>query len=392
MIIPNSPVYKNKMRGMVYVLNFIFSLQLATTTYFAANYLVYVGITGKFLPLVFALVSVVAILAFAVSPIAFNRFGVYKTVIASSVAYIVIFIAQAFAHSPKLAMFVFLLGAVPSAFIIAALDTLMERFTVNNSTGGQRGVFLTMANTAFVAGPVLGGLLAKGGGFDGLWIAAAAMMFPFTIIALFAFRKVERIKYNVFSISRTARHLLRDKNVLGIFLAQFVLYFYFSIMVIFTSVYLNSAFGMDTDKVGYIMAIALTAYVFLTIPLGYLADKKYGEKEMLIIGFIIISLSTFAFALNSSPSFIVIALIIFATRVGASFVQTMTESYFFKHIDGGDADLIVAFRALYPIGSIVAPLVAAPVLFVYGYKEVFLLTSVLMLAGVYFSLRIKDTK
>lgn len=163
-------------------------------------------------------------------------------------------------------------------------------------------------------------------------------------------------------------------------------------MVIFTSVFLLKSFSVDTDKVGYIMAIALTAYIFITIPIGILADRKYGEKEMLIIGFIITAVSTLWFALNENSSIYVLAGLIFLTRVGAAFVQTMGETYFFKHIDGQDANLIAAFRALYPFSSLIAPIVVAPVLFVYSYRGVFAALSIIVLFGVYFAMRIKDTK
>ncbi len=393
MTIPNNSISKNKMRGGVYILNFIYSLQVSVVAYFVSNYLLHYGLDKDYLSFVYTLISVVAILSFFISTKLFNIFGAYRVILVSALFYISIYLLQAFTVNISLIVILFVLGAIPSSFMVSGMDTLMERFTHNTDTGGQRGVFMTMSNAAFVAGPVLGGLLSGNGEYSNLWIAAAVMLFPFAVVSFLYGRRAERMRYKEFHIKKTIQAVIADKNIFNIFMAQFVLYFFFSIMVIYTAVYLHEVFSMSNDKIGYVTAIALMAYVFFVIPLGRLADKKYGEKEMLIIGMLIMGASTIAFALNNFNDFYVIATLLFLTRVGASFVQTMTETYFFKLIDAKDADLIGAFRAMYPLSSVIAPLFAFPFIKYMSFSSLFLALglSVLFL-GIYFASKIEDTK
>ncbi len=393
MSIPNSAVYKSRMRGTVYLLNFIFALQMATVGYFGANYLKYIGLDTKYISFVFALVSLVATLTFFVASHIFNKIGAYRAIFIAALLYALSYIIQAYFSDPRLIIPVFILGAIPSSLIVSGLDALMERFTSSDEeTGGQRGLFITMASAAFVAGPFIGGLLAKGDDFKSLWLAGAAFFLPFLVIAFWKLQKVERIKYKNFHILKTVKAIIKDKDAFNVFMAQFVLYFFYSVMVIYTSVYLREFFNMPYDKIGLIFAFALLPFVFLTVPLGKIADKILGEQEIMIAGFAIMAIATFFFAINENPSLYIIALLLFATRIGASFVQTMTETYFFKLIDGKDADMISAFRAMYPLASIAAPLIAGQILFYANFRELYVFLALFSFVGIFFALKITDTK
>ncbi len=381
------------MRGSVYILNFIFALQMATVGYFGANYLKYIGLDTKYISVVFTLTSLLATLAFFFSSHIFNKLGAYKTIFVAAFLYAISYVVQALSTNPYLAVPVFTLASVFSSLIVAGLDALMERFVSSEEeTGGQRGIFITMASAAFVAGPFIGGLLVKGNDFESLWLAGAAFFLPFLVISFWKLKSIERIKYKNFHPVRTIKAVLKNKDVFNIFMAQFVLYFFYSIMVIYTSIYLREYFSLPYDKIGLIFAFALLPFVIFTVPLGRIADKKLGEQELMIIGFIIMSIATFLFALNNNSSIIIIALLLFATRVGAAFVQTMTETYFFKLVDGKDADLISAFRSMYPIASIIAPLVAGPVLYYASFKDLYVFLALISFAGILFAVNITDTK
>ena len=393
MAIANLAVYRNKMRSSVYLLNFIFSLQLATTSYYAANYLMKYGISKEYLSFIFTLASILAIFAFYLSSFVLNFLGARKTVLFSAISYALAMLLQAELKDIGLISLVFILSAVPNALIVASLDTLMERFTESDSkTGTQRGLFITMASAAFVLGPFLGGLLVKGGDFEALWLAAFGFMIPFLVISFWSLRKVNRIAYNKFNIKKTFEKVINNKDILYIFLSQFVLYFFYAIMVIYTSVFLRDVFNISYKEIGIIFAIMLTPFVFLTVPLGKIADKYLGEKEILITGFVIMSIATFIFAINNNPSIYALAAILFLTRIGAAATQAMTESYFFKKIDGKDVDILSAFRAMYPLANIIGPIAVSPILFFASFRWVYIFLAVFTLLGVYFAYKIHDTK
>ena len=115
---------------------------------------------------------------------------------------------------------------------------------------------------------------------------------------------------------------------------------------------------------------------------------------MLIGGFLLMGISTGALALVTSPSVILWAGLLFITRIGASAVEEMSESYFYKQIDGTDTHLITLFRNLAPLSFLVAPVAATIVFLGFGfdYRFLFVILGMLMLLGIRYALMIKDTR
>jgi MFS family permease len=77
----------------------------------------------------------------------------------------------------------------------------------------------------------------------------------------------------------------------------------------------------------------LLPFVFVQFPLGRLADKKWGEKEILSLGFIIVAIATGLISFISGGSMILWMTILFITRIGAATIEIMCDTYFFKKVD-----------------------------------------------------------
>ena len=89
--------------------------------------------------------------------------------------------------------------------------------------------------------------------------------------------------------------------------------------------------------------------------------------------------------------------LLFLTRVGASFVEITSESYFFKHVNEKNTGLISLFRMTKPIAYIITPAVVVSTLYFFTIKNtpygyIFSILGVLMLVGVRYGLKLKDTK
>ena len=135
-------------------------------------------------------------------------------------------------------------------------------------------------------------------------------------------------------------------------------------------------------------------FVLFAIPLGKLADKKYGEKEIMIVGFIVTAAATIAISFITTSTWWIWALILFGTRVGASAVQVMTESYFFKHVENDNEVAVSIFRDANPLAYITAPLVATLILvnFKVPLQYLFIILGIIVLCGVRYALTLRDTK
>ncbi|MBP9771914.1 MAG: hypothetical protein KBD16_03250, partial [Candidatus Pacebacteria bacterium] len=128
------------------------------------------------------------------------------------------------------------------------------------------------------------------------------------------------------------------------------------------------------------------------LPLGTLADKVYGEKELLIAGLSIMGATTLALIFIGSTSFLIWTIALFLTRIGAATVEIMSETYFFKQVGGNDADLMEYFRSIEPTAYIVAPLLASLVLLFFPMPILFVLLGCIVLAGIPVALQLVDTR
>ncbi|MBU1728013.1 MFS transporter, partial [Patescibacteria group bacterium] len=168
--------------------------------------------------------------------------------------------------------------------------------------------------------------------------------------------------------------------------------FFYAWMVIYTPIYLHEYLGFGWEKIGIIFSIMLIPFVILDLPLGKLSDK-IGEKKMLVAGFAIAALSTFAIPLIKEPKLIVWAGILFFTRVGAASIEVLSESYFFKVIREENADAISFFRNTTPVSYVIAPLLAIPILLITpSFEYLFFVLGVILIYGLLITLKIKDVK
>ncbi|MCK4553712.1 MFS transporter, partial [Candidatus Parcubacteria bacterium] len=136
----------------------------------------------------------------------------------------------------------------------------------------------------------------------------------------------------------------------------------------------------------------LIPFVLLEYPAGFLADRKLGEKEMLIVALFIIGLSTFWLYFIDSVNPYLWGVSLFVTRIGASLLEIMRDSYFYKRIDGHDVDIINFFRTSSPTGYILGAILSGILLLFFPLKSVFILVALLAFSGLYPAFKLVDNK
>jgi MFS family permease len=138
----------------------------------------------------------------------------------------------------------------------------------------------------------------------------------------------------------------------------------------------------------------LIPFVLIEFPIGKLADKKYGEKEFLVFGFIITAIFTAMIYTTNSNSILIWAVLLFCTRIGASFIEIMVETYFFKKTQEKDSGFVGIYRGASPFAYLVAPSISA-IIMIYWHIPLLglfpILSGILML-GFIATLFLQDTK
>lgn len=374
----------------LYLVAFFLNLHIALPTYINSTFL-NEFVPERFIGLIYTLSSLISILIFIFIPTILTRFGNFKVAVTILSLEIAAVVSLAITSNPLFIIIAFM-GSIALIRIIAFnADIFLESLSTDGETGGIRGFFFSASNIAWVISPVLAGFVLGDNNYARLYTITALVAIPVIIIFFKKFQGFNDPVYNHIPFWKTLKSMTDGDGIRKIFYSNIMLRFFYSWMVIYTPIYLHEYIGFGWNEIGLIFAIMLVPFVILGIPLGKIADKYLGEKELLTLGFIILAISTAYISFVESASLLIWALILFTTRIGASMVDIMSETYFFKKIDGADSNLLGFFRMTGPLAYILGPLLATLILPFVGIKYLFLVLGILMLWGLRYSLTLKDT-
>ncbi len=345
--------------------------------------------------LVVSLGAVFTLALFPLMPKITTRFGARRVALVLTSLEAVIL--ASLAVSPGLIpAIIFIASACAIApFIGYQLDLLLEATVQEEATTGRvRTLFLTAANLALVLAPLAIGLLLDGTeNYSRVFLAAAILLAPF--ITLFLFERAPEPKpHDATKVALTCRCIWADKDLRAAAIGNAVLQFFYHLAPLYTSLYLHTALGIAWSDLGWIFAIMLLPFVFVEYPAGYIADRWLGDKELLMAGFVITGFffSLLAFVTAATP-LLLIAAILFMSRIGAALVEAMIEGHFFRRVTERDANTISVFRMTRPFAALLAPLFASLVLFSGSYLIFFILSGALIIAlGVVSAIAIHDIR
>lgn len=286
-----------------------------------------------------------------------------------------------------------ILFTIFSNLVFIKLDLLLEKFTDNENTGKVRSIYFTFYNIGFLLAPSISGMIIEKFNYNFVYWLAALILIPTLILFSINQKKVDKkIEYKKSNVFKEFKLLCKNKNLRGVFIVALILQLFFSMVVVYMPIYLHQNLGIGWESLGPIFSLMLLPFILFEIPAGNLADKYFGEKEMLIIGLLILSASLFLFYYISVPTLWIWAVVLFLSRVGAALIEAMRESYFFKMVDAEDIDLINIFRVTSPLGYIIGPALAVLILTFLPIQYLFLFMSTIVLLSLFFVFPIKDTK
>lgn len=378
-------------RKIIYLAGFLLSIPIALTSYINSSILE-IYITKDYLGIIYVIASIITIIGMLQMPKILNRLGNRFTTLLFSLLFLLSLILLALGTKNFIVLSAFIIYFVSANFVFASLDIFIEDFSKDSKIGRIRGVYLTIINSAWIISQMISGSIIAKSSFQGIYLLSALFMALVCVIFALFLRDFKDPKYEKVSIFKTILFFFQKKNILKIYLVSLILRFFYAWMIIYTPIYLREYLGFDWSQIGIIFSIMLLPFILLEFPLGKLSDR-IGEKKMLTIGFLIISLSTLMIPFFLTKSLSLWALVLFITRIGAATIEIMSESYFFKSITEEEADVLGFFRNTNPLSFIIAPLLAIPVLLIVpSFQYLFYVLGAIMLGGFLISLRLKDVR
>ncbi len=376
---------------LLYGVSFLFTAHYAALDYINSSYL------NKFIPinsvgLIYIIASLISILLLTRLSELVSRFGNFILTLFFLIISTASILGMALTHVPFIAVSLFIMHYSLIVLIRADLDIDFEEFNSKETMGAMRGLYNTIVNISWVLSPLLVAFFVYDGNYTYLYLVSAVLSL-IVIGALYKFmQRKDTLVFTHTPFWRTIVPLWRNKNIRGIFLARLLLNFFIAWLTIYAPVYLHEQIGFSWQLIGIMFTIMLLPYVLFEIPLGKLADQVMGEQEILIAGFFIMAISAATISFITAPIFIIWVFIFFLTRVGCSFAEITTETYFFKKTNFANTNELEFFRDSDPGAYVIAPLAASFLLLFVDMRYMFFALGIIMIAGIFVALSIEDTR
>lgn len=323
-----------------------------------------------------------------------HRFHTYNFTFALVVAEILTTLVFSLSNNIWIITFFFIVHFALSTLIYITISMFIENLTPHIETGMIRGMFLTLLNLGILVSPFIGASLLAHDGYQSLYVISAVVLLPFLYFLQRYFKHMPDPLYKNIDMIGAAKKAFRNKNLRGALVAVLLLECFYAVMVIYSPLYLESIGIPLTVYLSAILPIALTPFVLMPYELGIIADNTLGEKELLILGLVIMAITTLGIVTITTTNTFVWAVVLIFSRIGASCVETMTFTYYFKKIDSRDASLVALFGNMRSVAIILVGfmgIIMSPLL---GTRPqiIFIILGLALLFGVTYVLPIKDTK
>lgn len=381
----------NKGLKAVYWGGFLLTIHYALVAYINSS-LLGQFVSNNALDVLYIIGSILSIAFLSLAPFLLRKYGSLVILLFFVALEMLAVFGLGVANLKFLIIALFIIHISVDSTLYLCLDVNLEKETkVEGTTGGKRGVFLTAQNIGWILSPLALIFLVTQDAFSRIYLLSAITLIPLFILIVLFFKNIKETGMSDSRIIPALRSLRGKSDQAKIILANFMLNFFYAWMVIYLPLLLSKEMGFSWPKIGAIFVIMLLPFLIFELPAGILSDKKIGEREILIVGFVIMFVSTFAIPLISSTGFLIWAAVLFATRIGASLVEISSETYFFKHVKEEDTGLISLFRMTRPLSYVIAPLFALPVIYFFSYSASFYFLAIFTLFGLFFIPKV-DTK
>lgn len=295
-------------------------------------------------------------------------------------------------RDPSWAGAVALLGyLVCSNLLWAVMDVLVEDFSSDRVSGRVRGLYLTVMNGGLLLAPILSTKTLALSGYPGVFTVLGFGYMLVLLAALFGLRHHQTARLPRIAFFATLKKVIIRKNILLIYAISWALEFFYAVMIIYTPILLLSQ-GFTWERIGFIFTVMLIPFVLVQYPLGIMADKKWGEKELLFVALVILGISTVAVGFTRSTDIAFWAGLLFLTRLGAAGIEVLRDSYFYKQIGPTDTDIVAFFRTARPTADIGAAGVSLLFLSLFSVHSLFYLVGALAFGACFAVFLLEDSK
>lgn len=387
---------KNKKKHLLmisFIISILYALHFAIPLYVTSTYLAkfietsYVGVVYSFMGLFSFLLSIY--LGRFV-----KKYHSYNTSLLILLTGFVSTLSLSFLTETWMVITAFVISNTCSFLFFSILNFFVEEFDSDGKTGETRGIFLTLMNVGILFSALFAGQILSLYSFSALWIVSAVCLLPIIFLIRHNYAHIPDPKFRNPSMLIAIKHVMRNKNLFAVFLSVLSLECFLVTMSIYAPNVLSANLNINLETyLSFILPFALIPFVIFPYQLGIIADKKYGEKEMLVIGSVILIFISLIFPNINNVGMFTVAVFLFISRVGASLVESMCTIYFYKKVNAGEISIIALFSSIRVIAYIIMPLFSSVILsFGLPISYIFYFLALTLVYSLYKLRNLVDTK
>lgn len=335
-------ILKNKLLVVTYMLAMLYALHYAIPLYATSSFL-HIYFNSAYVSALYVVASIITLIGSFALAKSIKKFHTYTFTFFLVIAEIFSIIIFALTDNLFVIGLFFIIHTALQSFLYICLNIFIESFSKHAEIGSIRGLFLAILSAGYLISPLIGGFILDNGSFKTLYIFAALTLVPFLYFLHKYLTHIKEPAYTSVDLLKAAFIVLKDRTLKTIFIVDLMVEAFYSVMIIYSPLYLATLGIPLTTYLSYILPIALIPLVLLPYELGYLADSKHDEKNILIVGLLTMAVTTLLCVIIRTPDARVWALLLLISRIGTSFAETMAYSYFFKKINVEDASITSLF-------------------------------------------------
>ena len=375
----------------IFVANFFFALNFGAILFLNSSLL------GQFfepnmVSFLFLVGAIGNIFLFLSAPVLIEILGKRLLLLLSLILVAISTVILALATSALVVVVSFIIYISLVYMVFYYFDIFLEEISVNTKTGEIRGAYIALIHFGLITGLLVLTFLAVGNTFKSVYLVAAGLLIFPILLTIFSLKSSSpgwhklhrRHEWQLF------KSWWKIKSIRRVTMARFTLEFFYTSMIIYTPLYLRDILGFEWNVIGLMFIVMLLPFILFQWPVGMLADHFVGEKEFMIIGFLFMGASLL-FMPYLGANAILWTIALFCSRVGASFIEITTDSYFFKHVDATDTGFLSIFRLARPASVVLGAIFGAITLNIFSFEKIFFVIAIVIFFGLKESLLLRDT-
>lgn len=374
-----------------YITAFLFTFHVALVFYINSSFLA-TKLPEGLVGFLYTASAILAVIGLYGIPKLVNRFGT-RTILGSMLAIsIASILSLVFVNNILVVICAFIIYFALMTCIYLGFDIILEHYSENSDQGSIRGIYLTSLALGFMIAPFISGFIMDRLGFTALYTFSVGILVLVFFCVTLMLPSITHTHISKDKILGLAKKFLRHPDFSAVFFINFILQFFYCWMVIYTPIYLHEHLGIGWDSIGRLFTIMLSAFVISEYIIGKIADRFRVERGLMMAGLIVIAGATMLVARAPTMTFWVLAATLFMTRIGASIIEVVTESYFFRRVNHDDTGSIGFFRNTYPFAYIIAPLLSSLVLKFAPLWTLYIILGIICLLTIFVARGITQTR